>query len=54
MITTEDYPEKVAAEFLKVLAKNLYEADTENFKKNPKNINQLDQGLKFNIYDLHL
>ena len=54
MIASEEYPSKLAAEFLKTLAKNLYEADAEHMRKNPLTINSLDQGLKFNIYDLHL
>ena len=53
-ISSAEYPQDLASQFLQELAKNLYGADTENFKKNPQGINYLNQGLKFNIYDLHL
>ena len=52
-VTSPDYPESTAQQFLQHLAENLYDADPIEFKRDPQQVPQLDQSLKFNIYDIH-
>lgn len=52
-ITSMAYPESLAQGFLSHLREDLYNADPIGFKKDPQNIMELDQALKFNIYEMH-
>ena len=52
-ITSTSYPESSSTQFLKQLSEQLYNSDPVNFKRKPQLVDQLDNSLKFNIYDLH-
>ena len=52
-ITSLAYPADLAQRFLQHLQEDLYNADPIEFKRDPQKIMELDQALKFNIYEMH-